>query len=263
MARVVLTATLIVMLNLLVGCHGADTGRSQLMPRPRQIKQQISEVRLANAGEADIIEQVVIDREAYRNALLRLIKHYEQTGNNMQLGWAQLELTSLDRIPQYKYIIEANIAGPNLKASTQIAEAELMYREALQIDSKARKYVLIKNEDLLRLALDKYNQLIKRHPSSERIDDAAYKSAKILEYFKDYTIALLYYKRVYQWDPDTEYPAKYRAAIVLDKHLHRMEEALELYQQAVKGYLKGSYKDFAEMRIAQLTKSEQKLEENE
>ena len=56
---------------------------------------------------------------------------------------------------------------------------------------KARELIIITNEDMLRVALDKYNQLIRKHPPSDKIDDAAYRAAGIYEYFKDYTIAIL------------------------------------------------------------------------
>jgi tetratricopeptide (TPR) repeat protein len=122
---------------------------------------------------------------------------------------------------------------------------------------------ILKDENSLRLALARYNQLIKNYPSSDKIDDAAYKAGVIYEYFKDYSIALLYYKSAYEWDPDGIYPARFRAARLLDKHLYRKDEALQLYQQAVK--TEGRYeryrewKEFAEKRIREL----QKLDETQ
>jgi len=174
----------------------------------------------------------------------------------MKLLWAKEELAALDAIPQYKYIIEANVAGPDLKATTSITEADYMYADAVRTEKKAKKLLVYTNKDLLRMALDKYNQLIRKHPASDKIDDAAFKAAGIYEHFKDYSISLLFYQRTYQWDPDTIYPAKYKAAYVLDKHLHRRAEALELYQQAVKEPgLKQVYREFAKERIAELIKS--------
>jgi tetratricopeptide (TPR) repeat protein len=108
------------------------------------------------------------------------------------------------------------------------------------------------------LALDKYNQLIRKHPSSDKIDDAAFKAGGIYEHFKDYTIALLYYQRAYQWNPKTPYPAKFKAAFMLDKRLHRRAEALELYQQALQKEEKQhiDWRRFAEKRVRELTKQE-------
>ena len=250
MAKTILTVLLIVLLNVLVGCYGPDSGRSQLIPS------QMKAVTAIDASEADIIEQVAINRQAYQRYIAVLMAHYESTGNNMKLGWAKDELKGLKQVPQYNYIIEAIIAGPNLKAGRSIAEAELVYMEALRLERQAKKYVVLTNEEMLRLALDKYNQLIKKYPTSDKIDDAAFKAGGIYEYFKDYTIALLYYQRAYQWDPETIHPAEFRAAFILDQYLHRRAEALALYQQAVKrGIQHEEWREYAERRISELTKS--------
>jgi len=256
MAKTVLTAVLVVLLNVLVGCRGVDTGASQLMsPRLKAA----SVVKAVDASEVDIIEQMAIDRQAYRNGLESLIAYYNRTGNNMKLGWAKGEMKKLNKVPQYNYIIEGIVAGPNLKAGSSIAEAELMYIKALRLEKK-KKFIIFPHEDNLRLALNKYNQLIRRHPSSDRIDDAAYKAGRIYEYFKDYTIALLYYQRTYQWDARTVYPARFKAAYILDRHLRRRAEALKLYQDALeKENLSEERREFVERRIGELTKSDEKL----
>jgi tetratricopeptide (TPR) repeat protein len=264
MARIVLTAALISLSGLLIGCQGVDSGESQLMPVPAaQPPWSAEAVKAGQAGESDIVEQVAINRQAYQQGLEMLVDYYKKTGNNMKLTWAKKELAELKNIPQYDYIIEAGVAGPDLKASNSIAEADYMFWEAQRLEKKAKKLIIVKNENLLRLALDKYNQLIRKHPSSDKIDDAAYRAAGIYEHFKDYTIAVLYYKRVYQWDPNTNYPAMYKQARILDENLHRRAEALQLYQQVVKQEgLKSDYKEFAERRIKELTKSEEELEES-
>lgn len=260
MARIVLTAVLIVLLNVLVGCKGNDSGRGQIVPpRTKTSLGSAGIVKIARAGETDIIELVAVHRQAYRQGLELLVEHYTKSGNNMKLEWAKKELEALNTIPQYKYIIEAEVAGSNLKASASIPEADELYKDALQLEKEAGRLILVKDNDLLRLALDKYNQLINKHPSSDKIDDAAFKAGEIYEHFKDYSIALLYYKRVFQWDPATAYPARFRAAYILDKKMHRRAEALELYQQAVKAIKqKGehiNWREFAERRIRVLTKS--------
>jgi len=256
MARIALTTTLIILLNILIGCQTYDSGKGQLMPAQTTAAPVITE---KTTGEVDIVEQVVVNRQAYRRSLELLVQHYAKTGNNMKLEWAEKELNGLDTMPKYKYIVEAERYESNLKAGTPIPEADSLYQEALQLHKKAEQLVVVKDNDLLRLALDKYDQVIRKHPSSDKIDDAAFKAGEIYDYFKDYTIALLYYRRTYQWDPETIYPARFRAAFILDKRLHRRAEALELYQQALekegKQYL--DWRQFTEKRIREL----QKLEE--
>lgn len=258
MARIILTAVVIVLLNVLVGCQGVDSGRGILMPaRTRTSIASAPVVDITKAGETDFVEQIAVNRQAYRQGLELLIRYYTKIGNNMKFKWAKAELAALDSIPQYKYIVEAEAAGPSLRASASIPAADDLYEDALQLEKDAG--VLLKNNDLLRLALDKYDRLIRQHPSSDKIDDAAYKAGVIYEYFQDYSIALLYYKRAYEWDPDTIHPARFRSARILDKRLHRNAEALELYREAIKKegkYVKHRiWKEYAEERIKALYKT--------
>lgn len=255
MARTILTVTLIVLLNVAAGCTGIDSGRSQLVPTEPKLS-PAGEVRASRVSEADIIEQVVNNRQAYEQALELLVAHYTETGNNMKLQWARNELKAVETMPQYNYIIEAGVAGPDLKANTAIPEADEIYRDAFELERKAGVIPLLVDENLLRQALEKYNQLIKKHPSSNRIDDAAYRAAGIYSHFRDYSTAVLYYQRALQWDPQGSHPAAFKAAYILDRYLHRRAEALGLYQQAVKNKnLNTNYKTFAEKRIYELTQS--------
>jgi tetratricopeptide (TPR) repeat protein len=108
----------------------------------------------------------------------------------------------------------------------------------------------------LQRALNKCNELIKEYPTSDKIDDAAYLAGEIHEFFKDYSIAVLYYKRAFQWDSQTPYPARYRAANLLDYQLFERDKALELYRESLqkeKGYLNSDTVTSIEQRIAELT----------
>ena len=256
MARTILTAVLIVLLNVLVGCTGVDSGRSQVAPA---YPGKVPVISITDTDETALIEHVALNRQAYRQGLELLIKYYTRMGNNMKLQWAKKELVGLDSVIQYNYIVEAETKA-NLKADTSISEADALYDEALQIEKKAET-LFLKDEKMLRLALTKYNQLIEKHGSSDKIDDAAYRAAGIYEHFKDYTLAVLYYKRVHQWDRYTVHPAKYRAAKILDKRLHQRTEALELYRQVIGDEaVPMNYREYAELRIAELTKSEEGIE---
>jgi len=262
MARVVLTGALIGLLSIVAGCSRVDSGDAQLVPPPATAMS--GPAKPAGAGEVDIVEQLAVTRQAYRQTLSSLIQYYSKAGDNMKLTWAEREMAALDAMPKYNYIIEAGVAGSRLKATSAVAQADSLYSEAVRIENQAGKLMVIKDAGLLRLALDKYNQLIRDYPSSDKIDDAAFHAAGIYEHFKDYTIAALYYQRVYEWDPGTGYPAKFKAAYVLDTYLHRRGEALELYKQAVAAIQRAGqhpqWRQYAENRIAQLTKSAETVE---
>ena len=255
MARIALTATLIILVGILVGCDAFqkfDSGKSQLVPAPTGAAVSAAQI----SSEVDIVEQVVGNRLAYRQSLAMLVEYYTRTGNNMKLKWAKKELKALDTIAKYRYVVEAEVAGPDLKASTPIPEADKLYEEAVALQRKAEQLLIIKDDNLLRLVLDKYDQLIRKYPSSDKIDDAAFKAGEIYYYFKDYTIALLCYQRAYQWNPQTTYPARFKAAFILDNRLHRRAEALELYQEALEkdGQQYLEWRRLADQRIRELTK---------
>jgi tetratricopeptide (TPR) repeat protein len=259
MTRIVLIAATVVLLNIFAGCQPSDSGRGQLMPSRTAVASEANgAVQVRGAGEADVVEEVVVNRQAYRRALAGLLDHYTRTGNNMKLKWVRRELNALDRMPQYKYIIEAEGLLPGLKATDSIPEADELYAEALEMERRAGPLVILKDNEMLRLALDKYNQLIRRYPTSDKIDDATYHAGGIYEYFNDYTIAVLYFKKAFESDPATPYPARSRAAFLLDQRLHRRTEALTLYQESVvKESQHEKWRVFGEKRIKQLTKTEE------
>jgi tetratricopeptide (TPR) repeat protein len=253
MAKTMLTIVLVLMIHLLVGCYGVDSGESQKIPP--KLKATPQEALIIDATEADLVEQMALTRQAYRNALESLIAHYKTSGNDMMFHWANRELKELNKLPQYNYIIEAGVAGPALKAVNSIPEADYMFADAYNLEKKAKALVVINDDNMLREAIARYNDLIRKHPSSDKIDDAAYRAAGIYEYFKDYTIALLYYQRTYQWNSDTENPARFKAARILDAYQGMREEALELYVESLqKERHNEKSMEYIERRIAVLSR---------
>lgn len=258
MARKLVTAGIVVVLAVFAGCQSTDTGRGQRLPaRTGALGEPAPSNLIATAAEADVVEQVTVHRQGYREALEKLVQYYRTVGNNRNLRWAQRELDALKTMPQYRYLIEAEVPRADLKASVFVPEAKQLYDEAVEIQRQAEPVPLVpKDEELLRRALDKYIELIRKFPTSDRIGDAAFRAATIYEHFKDYTIALSYYQRAYQWDPATPYPARFRAAVLLDRRLHRRAEALALYQDAVvKESRHTEWKDYADQRIKELSTS--------
>jgi len=261
MARIVVTCVLTVLLSVAVGCQGPDSGRGAMVARsPGQRNVPLSIIS-TDASEADMVEEMATNRQAYRKGLELLAGYYMKVGNNMKLQWAQKELAALDSMPKYRYFVGTEVAGANLKPTASIPQADDLFYAAQDLEKRAGPLPPFRDENMLRLAVAKYDELITKYPSSDKIDDAAYYAAVIYEDFKDYTISLTYYQRAYQWDPDTIYPARFRAARVLDKNLHRNAEALKLYQDAVQteGRFEKyrEWKEFAERRIAELQKTAQ------
>ncbi len=258
MTRIVTTAAVILIVTAALGCS-TDTGRSVILPqRTSVITGAPSEPPAATAStstEIDLIEQMTTQRQAYRRSLESLAQFYDTAGNHEKTTWARQEMLALDRIPMYRYIVAADLPA-NLKATERIPAADQLFDEARKIDRDAGALPVLKDEEYLRAALDKYTQLIRDYPSSDKIDEAAFRMGEIHEYFKDYTLALSGYQRAYQWDPSTPLPARFKAAAVLDRKLHRRAEALQLYQEAIiKEGQHTMYRMDAERRVKELTTS--------
>jgi tetratricopeptide (TPR) repeat protein len=261
MTRIVTIAAVVLLATLIVGCE-ANTGTSQLLP-PRTATYTPPDPNRplttpATSGEIDLVEKMAGLRRDYRSSLQAMIQYYSASGNHQKVTWAREELTALDRIPQYQYIIEAEIMPATLKATDRIPAADQMYQEAekLRRDAGFIPLMITKDVQLLRAALRKYGQLISSYPTSDKIDDAAYKMGEIHEGLGDYTIAVKFYQRAYQWDPATPYPARFQQAEILDKKLHNRAEALKVYQEAIEK--EGRYTDrrlMAERRVQELNTS--------
>ncbi len=235
----------------LAGCNEGDRYEP---PVTGTTLSDVGIIDLSATTEIDLVEQVAVNRENYIQSLELLVDYYARTGNNTRLGQSQKELRSLKTMTHYTYIPDAVVPDASLKATMSIPEADALYLDAEQLRSDAST-LGIKNKNTIRLALDMYMQLISRYQNSDKIDDAAFQIAEIHKGFKDYNTALLYYQRAYQWNPSTPYPARFQAAKVLDDYLARKDEAVELYQEAIRleGTRYAQWKSFAEERIAELT----------
>jgi tetratricopeptide (TPR) repeat protein len=260
MTRIVTTAAVILLLTLFVGCE-ANTGTSQKLPNRSAAYASEPNQPLAvatSADEIDLVEKMASLRQDYRRSLQALIQYYDAFGNHEKVTWAREELRALDRIPQYQYIIEAQVMPATLRATERIAAADQLYQDAEKLykDAGVLPLTQLKDVQLLRAALRKYGELISRYPTSDKIDDAAYRMGHIHEGLGDYTIALSFYERAYQWDPATPYPARFKAADILDKKLHNRAKALEVYQEAI--VKEARYTDLrlmAERRVQELNTS--------
>jgi len=211
------------------------------------------------ATEVALAEEVIAKRMAYRKELEKIKSFYEQSGNQLKLEWVNKELASLDSAPRYRYIIQAEVAGDKLVAKDSIPRANILYDDALDIYKHTNIIfpvpVFVSKKKMQR-SLNKCNELIRDYPASDKIDDAAYLAGEIHEFFKDYSIAVLYYKRAFQWDPQTPYPARYRAAKLLDYELFERDQALQLYRESLQKeieYLNDDTVKLIRQRVDELT----------
>jgi tetratricopeptide (TPR) repeat protein len=208
-----------------------------------------------DATEVDYVETMAASRDAYRRALIALVEYYGSVGNAAKLNWAQTELKTFDQMVRYQYLQPAEWTPKNLTASDSIEEADILYRQAKSLYNESGGMIIVANKAKLQQALGLFNQLIQQYPTSDKIDDAAYRAGRIYDYLKNYELAAIYYQRAFQWNEATSYPARYRAAWVMDQKLRMRAEALAMYKLAVEK--ESRYTDnteFALERIEALSK---------
>jgi len=212
---------------------------------------------LQRTTEVQLVEQMARHRTQYRVHLELLRDFYDRQGSHLKSTWADEELENLVLGPNHSYLVIAEISGSELRATTAIVEADLLYEEGMKYFKQAQGFLppLVASKKKLNLAKDKFNELITNYPTSDKIDDAAFQIAEIYNrYLKDYHKALLYYQRVWQWDYQTSKPARYAVARIYDDYLHNRIKALEYYQQAVN--LESRYPDkvaYAKRRVEEIS----------
>jgi tetratricopeptide (TPR) repeat protein len=261
MARNLITAAMIALtVTVLTGCFNPKVDDAHLILTSDE--QQIAEkgVLTPGAGEVDVVEQVAATRSSYQTALEELIAYYQSTGNAAKRRWAENELKTLRQTAQYRYLSPGEYVTQDMKAVEKNTDADALYKQAQKLYVESGAYFIITNEAKLRQSLQLFNQLMKEYPNSTRIDEAAYKAGRIYEHFKDYELAAVMYQRCFQWNENTSFPARFRAAYVLDQRLKMRKEALALYKLSVQKEARyDDNTDYARTRIMELSKADPTL----
>ena len=257
MSRKLIISALMLTLIMMVGCEEEQVVKDDARFRANPADVAIITTRggVPDPREMDLVEQLIAARQEYRRSIEELLTFYRAEGNATSQQWAQHELRAFEQVPQYLYIMPGIYLSPDLRATSVIPEADILFNEAMKLYQDAGGMLIITDEGKLRGALNKFNKLIMAHQTSNKIDDAAYRAGRIYEHFKDYQIASIYYQRCFQWNDITKYPARFRAAFMLDQRLHMRKEALTIYQMAVekeKRYTANT--EYAQKRILEMTK---------
>jgi len=217
----------------------------------------LPDIRIADAHEVDLIEQVLANRAMYYRTLRQLHDFYRQHGNAQKQKWAATELAAVERIQPFRYLLSAEIPAEDLRPVDSIAKADALYERGLALMKEGGHGIpaLYRQEVMLK-ALAVFVDLIRDYPSSDKIDDAAFYCGEIhKEYLEDQEpIAVRWYERAYTWDPGTPHPARFQAAATYDYRMHDRARALELYQRVLnEETFNKSNVSFAVTRIHQLT----------
>jgi TolA-binding protein len=206
-------------------------------PKPEEIQAEAVEAQIEPEPETDftgmqelgLVEEVARLRKAYGRSLLALKDYYLARGAQHKIEWVEQELKAFEATPKIRYLTIAEVVGPELKPLRRIAAADQLYKEGL--DYKNYPAFPPAKKDYLKNALDKFQAIIEKYPESDKIDDAAFRMGEIYGgwYFEDWARAVQCYERCWQWDPETQYAARFNAAKIYEERLKNRIKAVELY----------------------------------
>ncbi|GIW81149.1 MAG: hypothetical protein KatS3mg105_2956 [Gemmatales bacterium] len=184
----------------------------------------------ASNSDIELVERLIAARRDYQTALERLRRHYLSTGDVERARWAEQELLEFHRIDKRAFRLELDVPPPTLRASYNVPAANELYRRAMSYKDRGWGTDYIDNQ---RRAEILFQQILTSYPQCDKIDDAAYQLGTIYESkaYRHYRRAALYYERCVQWNPNTQYDARLRAARLYDRVLSERRRAIELYRE--------------------------------
>jgi TolA-binding protein len=206
----------------------------------------------ANSGDVELVERLLAARREYQVSLEQLRVHYYSVGDVERTRWAEEELRQFHRIKKHPYRLDLDVPPPTLQASTNIPEANDLYRKAMTY--KGHGWGADSQDNQIRAEL-LLQQLLTSYPQSDKIGDAAYQLGDIYEgkYYEMYRRSALYFERCFQWHPNTHFDARLRAARLYDKQLLERSHAVELYREVTLHETDPKHQQEAQKRLQELS----------
>jgi tetratricopeptide (TPR) repeat protein len=207
----------------------------------------------ATATDVTLVERVLAARKDYQRALENLREHYQHANDLERLRWVEEELLAFHRISKRPYRLDMDVPPPNLQPAQNIPEANELYRRAMTY--KGKGWLTGEYEDNLRRAEILFQQLLTTYPASDKIALTAYHLGDLYEsnVFKQYRRAAQYYERCFQWSPNTDTDARFRAAKLYDRTLQERQRAAQLYREVINHDTDPKRVEQARKRLAELT----------
>lgn len=209
--------------------------------------------RVGSAAPSDIelVERLLAARRDYQISLEHLHTHYKAVGDTERARWAEEELRQYHRIGKQAYRLELDVPPPTLQATQNIPEANELYKRGMTYKDHGWGENYIDNQ---RRAEILFQQILTNYPQSDKIDDAAYQLGDMYEgkAYRQPRRAAQYFERCFQWNSNTNFDARLRAARLYDKQLHERGRAVELYREV-------TTHETDPKRIAEATKRLQEL----
>jgi TolA-binding protein len=183
-----------------------------------------------DASDIELVERLIVARRDYQKTLEMLRAHYLKTGDLERARWAEEELVQFHRIPKQAFRLELDVPPPKLGPTSNVPEANKLYTRGMTVKDKGFGTDYIDNQ---RRAEILFQKILTEYPQSNKIDDAAYQLGSIYESkaYKHYRRAAAYYERCFQWNPQTHFDARLRAARLYDGKVNDRARAIELYRE--------------------------------
>ena len=183
----------------------------------------------AGASDIELVERLLAARRDYQMTLEQLRAYYTSAGDVERTRWAEEELRQFHRMAKQAYRLELDVPPPTLQAAYNVPEANELYRRGMEYKDRGWGTDYIDNQ---RRAEILFQQVLTNYPQSDKIDDSAYQLGNIYESkaYRQYRRAAAYYERCVQWNPNTQFDARLRAARIYDRQLNERSKAIELYR---------------------------------
>ncbi len=226
-----------------------------------------AQLRDDGADVSASVEDMLRSRSAYLEQLKRLEKLYLELGDVNRANWARRQRERTELVESYPYLSTKPVeANTKVAPEEKIPEADALYNKAIakykEVHGVPLAGFLDMNREKARQALALFQELLKKYPKSDKVDDAAFYCGQIYkEYLRkedpDDELSIKYYEWSWELDPKTPHPARFQCAVVEDFRRHNRKRALELYHEVlVDETFKNSNCRFAASRIEQLTDEE-------
>lgn len=206
-------------------------------PQPsRRNKSEWPQLRLVNADEVNLVEQVVQQRYAYFDALTQLRDYYRDRNADNKRNRVEARLAKVTPVQAADFISDGVVTEQGLQPLNNIATADEMYTHGLSLmEQGGYGTTHTFDQKLMREALQVFVSMIENYPSSDKIDDAAFCCGEIFrECFNNQEYrAIQWYQRAYTWDPQTPHAARFQVALIYDFRLHDRDKAIKVYSDII------------------------------
>ena len=112
------------------GCESSDPKGGVVSMDSHTALASADAINVAGANEVDLVESLAQSRQNYHQYLRALINYYNAEGFRHKAVWAQRELADLRMVKTYRYLVEAEIPGADLRPKDSIPAADILYEDA-------------------------------------------------------------------------------------------------------------------------------------